>query len=316
MERREMLARSAAALAVAAGPTAAMQAAEDPSKETGARHPFRYALNTSTIRGQSLSLTERIDIAAQAGYSGIEPWIREIDEYVAAGGTLADLAKRIADLGLTVDSVIGFCEWIVDDDARRAKGLEEARRNMEQVRAIGGTRIAAPPVGATEIENFDLRRAAERYRELLVVGEQFGVAAQVEVWGFSKTLGRLSEATFVAVESGHPQACVLPDVYHLYKGGSSPEGLRLLNGAAMHAFHFNDYPAEPPRAEITDAARVFPGDGVAPLALIVRELAASGFRGSFSLELFNRDYWQRDALDVARIGLAKMRAVVEQSLKT
>jgi hypothetical protein len=29
-----------------------------------------------------------------------------------------------------------------------------------------------------------------------------------------------------------------------------------------------------------------------------------------SLELFNRDYWKQDALEVARTGLQKMRAVV------
>jgi hypothetical protein len=42
----------------------------------------------------------------------------------------------------------------------------------------------------------------------------------------------------------------------------------------------------------------------------VRLLRAIGFRGFFSLELFNRDYWKRDARDVARTGLEKMRAIV------
>jgi sugar phosphate isomerase/epimerase len=76
----------------------------------------------------------------------------------------------------------------------------------------------------------------------------------------------------------------------------------------------NDYPAEPPRAAITDAARVYPGDGVAPLKTLLRDLRRLGFRGALSLELFNRDYWQKDALAVARTGLDKMRAVVAASL--
>jgi sugar phosphate isomerase/epimerase len=96
---------------------------------------------------------DEIEIAAKAGYGGIEPWIREIDAYVESGGSLNDLRKRIADLGLVVESAIGFAEWIVDDDARRAKGLEEARRTMDIVRQIGGTRIAAPPAGATDLQN-------------------------------------------------------------------------------------------------------------------------------------------------------------------
>ena len=86
------------------------------------------------------------------------------------------------------------------------------------------------------------------------------------------------------------------------------------NGAAMHVFHMNDYPAQPPRDQITDAHRVYPGDGVAPLRELLRELRRSGFRGVLSLELFNRDYWQQDALTVARTGLDKMRAAVRSSL--
>ena len=73
----------------------------------------RYCLNTSTIRGQKLSLVEEVDIASRAGYDGIEPWIREIDEYTKGGGSLKDLHKRIEDAGLTVDSAIGFAAWIV-----------------------------------------------------------------------------------------------------------------------------------------------------------------------------------------------------------
>ena len=58
---------------------------------------------------------------------------------------------------------------------------------------------------------------------------------------------------FVAIESGHPKACLLPDVYHIYKGGSDFAGLGLLSGSAIQVFHVNDYPADPPRETINDA---------------------------------------------------------------
>ncbi len=275
--------------------------------------PFHYCLNTSTLRGQKLSLVEEIEIAAQAGYQGVEPWIEELDRYTAEGGSLSDLNKRLRDLGLTVENAIGFFDWIVDDDAQRVRGLEEAQRNMEIVAQIGGTRLAAPPMSATDRTDLDLLRAAERYRALLELGERTGVVPMVEVWGFSKTLNRLGEAALIAIESGHPQACILADVYHLYKGGSDPAGLRLLRGEALPLMHVNDYPALP-RETITDADRVYPGDGIAPLTSILRDLRAIGFQGALSLELFNQDYWQQDALTVARTGLEKTRAAVHAAL--
>jgi sugar phosphate isomerase/epimerase len=282
-----------------------MQSNPPPARRDG----FKYCLNTSTIRGQKLSLVEEIDIAADAGYQAIEPWISEIQAYTDRGGSLPDLKKRIADRGLTVESAIGFAEWIVEDEARRAKGLEQARRDMELVQQIGGKRIAAPPAGATEIEMMDYLKVAERYRALLVVGDHIGVVPQVEVWGFSKTLTRLGQAMMVAIESGHPQACVLPDVYHLYKGGSEFTGLKLLSNSAAHVFHMNDYPAKPDRAAIKDSDRVYPGDGVAPLGEILRTLDEIGFDGCLSIELFNSAYWQQDPLTVARTALDKLKAV-------
>jgi sugar phosphate isomerase/epimerase len=267
---------------------------------------FRYCFNTSTIRGQKLSLLEEIEIAARAGYQALEPWIGEIETYVRQGGSLADLKKRIADLGMTVESAIGFAEWIVDDDARRTKGLEQARRDMDLVQQIGGTRIAAPPAGATDVSDMDYLEAAERYRALLTIGDHIGVVPQVEVWGFSKTLNRLGQALLVAVESGHPRACVLPDVYHLYKGGSDFAGLDLVSGKAMHVFHMNDYPATP-RQTIGDGDRVYPGDGVAPINDIIQTLRDVDFDGFLSIELFNKTYWQQDPLEVARQALAKMK---------
>jgi sugar phosphate isomerase/epimerase len=149
---------------------------------------------------------------------------------------------------------------------------------------------------------------------VLEIGRQIGVTPQLELWGFSKSLSRIGEVLFVAAESGHPDACLLTDVYHIYKGGSDFAGLRLINGQAMHAFHMNDYPASPDRTAISDADRVYPGDGIAPLTTILRDLRAIGFRGMLSLELFNREYWKQDAQVVARTGLDKMRAAVEKSL--
>jgi 2-keto-myo-inositol isomerase len=275
--------------------------------------PFRYCLNTATIRGQKVPLAETVELAAKAGYSGIEPWMDEIERHRDGGGSLADLKKRIADSGLTVESAIGFAEWIVDDDTRRAKGLEQAKRDMDLVAQIGGRRIAAPAAGATD-QPVDPRRAAERYRALLELGATMGVVPVVEVWGFSRTLQRLGEAAFVAIESGHPDASLLADVYHLHRGGSGFGGLTMLNGARMPLFHMNDYPADPPAEKLTDADRVYPGEGVAPLDRLLRDLRDIGFRGALSLELFNAEYYKQDSAQVAKTGLARMQAAVERAL--
>jgi 2-keto-myo-inositol isomerase len=314
LSRRDLL--TTAGLMCGAGLAGAIPATATAANATRSKEkPFGFSLNTSTIRGQALGIVREVEIAAQAGYDAIEPWMGTLDDYVKKGGSLKDLGKRIRDLGLTVESAIGFAQWIVDDDAARKSGLEQAKRDMETLVQIGGKRIAAPPVGATDKPGPDLATAAARYRALLELGDQIGIIPECEVWGFSKTLSKLGETVYVAVESRHPKACVLPDVYHLYRGGSDFQGLKLLSGTAVQVFHINDYPAEPARETIRDSHRVYPGDGVAPLKEVLRDLRLAGFHGFLSLELFNESYWKQDALTVAKTGLEKMKAVVAQSLE-
>jgi sugar phosphate isomerase/epimerase len=309
--RRRWLATSAAGLAAGlTGSTRGLAAGEDTPQWPA---PFRFCLNTGTIRGQKLGIVKEVEVAAEAGYDAIEPWVGDISAYERDGGSLDDLRKRIADLGLTVEGGIAFAQWIVDDEARRRKGLEQARREMETVKAIGGVRIAAPPAGANREPGLDLLEAAKRYRALLEIGEEVGIVPALEIWGPSANLHRLGEAAFVAIESGHPKACLLPDVYHIYKGGSDFNGLKLLSYEMIPVLHMNDYPADPPRETISDRDRIMPGDGIAPLTQILRDLRTNGGGQVLSLELFNPTYYEMDPLKVAKLGLEKMKAAVEKA---
>jgi 2-keto-myo-inositol isomerase len=316
LSRRGALGRTGVLLGAAAFGSnfigAAAQGSE-PTSKTDSK-PFLFCLNTATIRGQKLGIVKEIEVAAKAGYDAIEPWVDSVEQFTKAGGSLSDLRKRISDLGLTVEGAIGFPEWIVDDDARRARGMEQAKREMDLVTQIGAKRFASPPAGATDLPKLDLLKAAERYLALLEAGQNSGLVPELELWGFSKNLNHLGECVAVAMETGHPNACVLADVFHLHKGGSKIESLRLLGPTAIQVLHMNDFPADPPREKIDDSYRVFPGDGTAPLPELLKLLHQTGGQKILSLELFNRKYWDQPAEEVAATGLSKMKAVAQAAL--
>lgn len=311
VSRRQVLLASGACLGAGAL-MAAPAVTPQPLPATPAE-PFRYCLNLGTLLGYKLSLAKEVELAAKVGFRSIEPWFMTIQRYVDEGHSLSDLRRRIEDLGLTVENAIGFATWIVDDEAQRQKGLEQLRREMDMVAQLGGRRIAAAPAGAQKTPDMDLRRVAQRYRAVLELGRKMGIVAQLEIWGGSKVLHSISEAAFVAIEAADPDACLLLDLFHIYKGGSNPSSIRLLNGGALHVFHINDYPAQPPREKVVDGDRVFPGDGVAPVASVLRDLYAIGFRGALSLELFNRQYWKEDSLVIAQRGFDKVRSAVRNA---
>jgi len=302
--RREALAAIGATGVAALMPTPAISAAK---KKNSA---FRYCLNTSTISGQKLGITRYVEIAAEAGYDGIEVWIRDLKQYVDEGNSLSTLRKLIDDKGIKVEDAIGFAPWLAVEEEAKKEGFRQMREEMLMLREIGGTRIAAPPAGLNGDQPLDLFKAGERYHELLDLGRETGVMPQLEFWGSSPVLYQMGQVLMIAANANDPDARILPDVYHLFRGGSGFESLKMLSGSFIEVFHMNDFPGSKPREEQNDADRVYPGDGAAPLKQILTDLSAGGGTTVLSLELFNRDYWEEDPLTVAQTGIQKMEEAV------
>jgi 2-keto-myo-inositol isomerase len=282
------------------------------ARQRPADEPFGYCLNTSTIRANNLGIVGVVEAASRAGFHAIEPWIMELDAYTKSGGNLKDLGRRIADAGLTVEGAIAFNSFVTDDATERAASLERMKADMDKVAQIGGARIAAAPGNSRVAVSLD--NVATYYREALEMGRTMGVLPVLELWGTHPLLGPLKNGIYVTVAAGHPDASLLLDVFHLYKSGTSFSSLKQINGASLHVLHINDYPQAADPATLSDGNRIYPGDGVAPLPQIIRDMHNSGFRGHFSLELFNKEYWTKSADENLKTGLEKIRSVVRRAL--
>lgn len=299
INRRNLL--KSLALAPLAGVAMNAEAKPDQKRESN----FKFSLNTSTIRGQKLSLSEMINVTARAGYDGIELWIMEIDAYLASGKSLQALKKELDDAGIEAVNAIGFATWMAQDAEKSKKGFVQIEKEMNQLAAIGCKRIAAPAIGAEA--PVDLFEAGEKYAQLLELGRKTGCMPQLEFWGAFPPFYQLGQALAVAAMANDADARLLPDIYHLFRGGSGFDGLKLLSGNAVEVFHMNDFPGTIARTEQEDKHRVYPGDGVGPLAEVVQTLKNMGGTKILSLELFNPSLYAMDADVVAQTGLEKMK---------
>jgi sugar phosphate isomerase/epimerase len=266
---------------------------------------FRYCLNTSTVSKDPLDIKKYIDIASGAGYDGIEIWIRDLKKYLDSGKKAGDLKKYLTDKNLTVENAIGFAPWLADKE----DGFRQIKEEMEMVASIGGKRIAAPASGVKGDKTLDLFMAGERYRELLQLGRETGVMPQLEFWGASDVLWHIGQTLMIVSVAGDMDSKILPDVYHMFRGGSSFDTLNIIDGSLIEIFHFNDFISSKPRKVQNDSDRVYPGDGSAPFKDIISRLKVMGGEKVLSLELFNETYWLNDPLSIAKTGLTKMKAV-------
>jgi sugar phosphate isomerase/epimerase len=243
-----------------------------------------------------------VRVAAEAGFAGIELWVNDLDTYLAAGGTLHELRAVVADAGIAVVNAIAFFPWADADNVIRARGLAQAEREMRMLAELGCVAVAAPPFG--NVASVSLTSMAGHFAHLADLARGIGIEPYLEFWGRAQRLSRLSEALYVAMESGLPDAKLLLDPFHMHTGGSEFASLAYLNGANIGIVHVNDYPTAPAREQITDAERLFPGEGVAPTHVFAGMLHRAGYRGYLSLELFIEDYHGQNALEVAQRGLA------------
>ena len=266
---------------------------------------FLYCLNASTIR--PTPLMDKIRIAGEVGYSAIELWHDEIEAFVASGRSLSDIKKALSDAGLALPTTIYLRGWCDTTGAEHAAGLEECKRRLQQAADLGAVHAIASPAGG----QVDVALAARNYRELVELGLSFGVKPAMEYLGFVEQINTIESALEIMTLSGHPQATIIVDPFHNFRGGGSFSSLSKLRGDQVAISHFNDTPASPPRLEQHDHSRVLPGEGHLVLKEWISLLKQIGYRSWLSLELFNEALWAQDPKDVAARGLETMRAVAE-----
>jgi len=268
----------------------------------------KFSMNASTLRGYDLAFLDQMRAVSKSGFAGYEPWMKDL-RAAKESGTLGEACRIARDGGVSFVNGIAFGQWVHPDPAVRKAGIEETKRDMAILAEIGCPRIAASMFGVQKpgspvVPN---EAIAERYAAVLDLGREMGVRPLLEYWGHSVNLSRLEDALDVLALLNRPDAAILADVYHTYRGGGSFEAYRRLSGSTLPVLHVNDYPAQPPREKLVDADRVWPGDGIAPWKDVFANLESANADPWLSIELFNPSCWRTTPDDTLRVGLEKIR---------
>ena len=265
---------------------------------------FTLCLNTSTIKPRPM--LEKIRLAAEAGFAGIEPWINDVYEYVGRGGEVSHIEKALADHGLIVPCAVATRAWAEAGEEEYPLMLDETRRRMEMAARLGSPYIVAtPPRGPCE-----LGQITRRYKDLLEIGRQVGVKPTLEYIGFFHSVHHLNQARQVVADVDDPEATLVLDSFHTFNGGATLEDLRAVPVERISHWHVSDAHPDKPVGTQTDPDRVMPGDGAIDLKAEVELLREKGYDGTVSLELFNRDLWAQDPREVLKIGIERMRQLL------
>jgi len=265
---------------------------------------MKLSLNAATIK--PTPLLDKIRVAGAAGYDGIELWATEIYEHVGRGGEVSDVEKALADHGLEVPCFIAVRNWGETVGWEYKLALDEARRRFELAARLGSPLMVCTP----PILDEDISQLHKGYKDLLQIGRDTGVRAVLEYISFFKSLNNVADTVAVMDRTGDPDACTILDTFHNWNNSTTDDDLRALPLERIAHYHIDDARPDKPSGSQTDPDRVMLGEGQIDLAAEMRILKEKGYDKWISLELFNAGLWQQDPLEVAKIGLEKMRELV------
>lgn len=266
---------------------------------------FTICLNTSTIKPQPL--LEKIRLAAEAGFAGVELWLNDVYEHVGQGGEVRDVEKAISDHGLIVPSTIAVRQWGEASDVEYPLMLDEAKRRMELAARLGAPYLVATPPR----EPCDLGQITRRYKDLLELGRRVGVKPTMEYIGFFRSVRHLGQAWQIVQDAADPDATLILDSFHSWNAGATLDDLRAVPAERISHYHIDDADPNKPAGSQTDPDRVMLGDGPIDLRAEIAVLREKGYHGTVSLELFNRELWAKDPREVLKVGIERMHELLD-----
>ena len=281
---------------------------------------------TTFAAGGKMTLALHQNTSAGAGYrKSLEGWARAgiknveitsalLDDFLKTDSL--DAAKRVlTDNGLTPVSSAAGVAGLIEPNANRATALADFKRRCEQFAKLGLSRTyitTATPANPPKYTLEDYKTAAANLREVAEAAQQFKMKAMVEFVRASTFIATLTTLSSVIRQTAHPNVGILFDCYHFWSGNNKLEDIDGIHPGEIAHVHFQDVP-DIPREMLDQTSRFIPGDGVSPLRMILQKLAAKGYSGPLSVELFLPKFQQGDSYEVAREIRQKAETVMRQA---
>ena len=260
---------------------------------------MKLALNGATTMHADLETDIRA--AGDAGFDLVELWASKLRRYLSVHSA-GDLKTLLTSNNVEAYS-INSIEHIT---FRTREDYELIKAECGELSAVAGE-IACPyivvvpgklPEGATEAEI--LAESVRVLNELADISEPYGVGLAFEFLGQSDcSVQTLDLAKKIVDQVDRNSVGLVIDSFHFYAGNSSFEAIDELDPSKLFIFHIND--AENlPKEQLTDAERLYPGEGILPLTEIKTHFDKIGYDKMASIEIFRPEYWDQDPFEVAK----------------
>ncbi len=254
-------------------------------------------------------LADKLAAVAAAGFDGIELFDNDL---VASPLSPREVARRCADLGLTIDLFQPVRDLEAVAPERFDAVLHRVRTKLEVMGELGVTTfLACSNVGADALDDRDL--SAEQLHRVGELAAGYGVTVAFEALAWGRHLNRVGDAWDVVRRADHPAVTLAVDTFHLLARGDDGTALDGVPGDRIGFLQVADAPLLDMNVlEWSRHFRCFPGQGTLDVTGVVAAVLRAGYRGPLSLEVFSDAVREADPAETARDAMRSLIFLEDQ----
>jgi 4-hydroxyphenylpyruvate dioxygenase len=254
------------------------------------------------------SLEQKLHAASHAGFDAVE--IFEPD--LVASPLSAAAVRGLADeLGLAIPMYQPFRDFEGVGPHQLERNLRRARLKFELMGELGADTLLVCSSVARDASG-DPERAAAQLRRLAEEAAEHGVRIAYEALGWGIHVNDYREAWRIVEMADHPNLGTCLDSFHILSRGSDPVAIREIPGDKIFFLQLADAPVIALHVlQWSRHYRCFPGQGGFDLPGFMEHVAATGYAGPWSLEVFNDVFRQADADRIALDARRSLRLLAD-----
>ncbi len=245
---------------------------------------MKTSIATVSISG---TLSEKLAAVAASGFDGVE--IFEND-FLTFDGSPAEVGRMVRDHGLEVTLFQPFRDFEGLPEPHRSRAFDRAERKFDVMQELG-TELMLVCSSVSPLALGGIDRAADDLRELGERAAKRGLRVGYEALAWGRHVNDHRDAWEIVRRADHPNIGLILDSFHTLSRNIDLRSIRSIPGDRIFIVQLADAPRiEMDLLYLSRHFRNMPGEGDLPVVDFMQAVAATGYDGALSLEIFNDQF--------------------------
>ncbi|MEO9528902.1 MAG: TIM barrel protein, partial [Roseibium sp.] len=267
---------------------------------------MKTAIATVSIAGD---FSEKLAAIASAGFDGIE--ILEND-FLAFDRSPKEVGRMVRDHGLEVSLFQPFRDFEGMPQPQRSRTFARAERKFDLMRELG-TDLVLICSSVSPIALGGIDRAADDLRALGNLASERGIRIGYEALAWGRFVSDHRDAWEIVRRADHPNVGLILDSFHTLARKIDPDTIRAIPGDKIFFVQLADAPKfDMDLLYWSRHFRNMPGEGDLDVTGFMQAVAATGYDGVLSLEIFNDQFRGGSPKSIAVDGYRSLVYLMDQ----